>query len=145
MSPWLFNSSIDGVVREVNSRLMEIRVALVSDKDREWRLNQVLYLDDTAIVADKKSKLQSLVTEFGKLCERRKLSVHVAKSKVMRVMRRENADNLNITVNRVRLEEVECFRYLGVDIDRDGGMKSEMKQRVSEGKKVSVVLRKVWK
>jgi hypothetical protein len=25
------------------------------------------------------------------------------------------------------MEEVDCFRYLGVDIDRDGGMKNEMK------------------
>jgi hypothetical protein len=30
-----------------------------------------------------------------------------------------------------------------VDIDRDGGMKSEMKHRVTEGKKVSGVLRKM--
>jgi hypothetical protein len=78
----------------------------------EWQLNQVLYADDTALLADKESKLQSLVMEFGKVCERRKLSVNVAKNKVMRVTRTENADNLNITINGVRLEEVECLRYL---------------------------------
>jgi hypothetical protein len=33
--------------------------------------------------------------------------VNVANSKVMRVTRRENADNLNITVNGVRMEEGE--------------------------------------
>jgi hypothetical protein len=43
------------------------------------------------------------------------------------------------------MEEVECFRYLGVDIDRDGDIKSEMKHRLSEGEKVSGVLRKMWK
>jgi hypothetical protein len=32
-----------------------------------------------------------------------------------------------------------------VDIDRDGGMKTEMKHRVSEGRKVSGVLRNIWK
>jgi hypothetical protein len=32
------------------------------------------------------------------------------------------------------MEELECFRYLGVDGDR--GMKSEMKPRVSEGEKL---------
>jgi hypothetical protein len=73
------------------------------------------------------------------------LSVNVAKSKVTRVTRRENADNLNITVNVVRIEEVECFRYLGMDIDRDGMIKSEVKHRASEGEKVSVVLKKMWK
>jgi hypothetical protein len=35
--------------------------------------------------------------------------VNVAKSKVMRVTRSEDADNLNITVNGVRMEEVQCF------------------------------------
>jgi hypothetical protein len=30
----------------------------------------------------------------------------------MRVMRRDNMDNLNITVNGVRMEEVECFKNL---------------------------------
>jgi hypothetical protein len=42
------------------------------------------------------------------------------------------------------MEEVDCFRYLRVDIDRDGVMKSEMKDRVTEGEKVSGVLRKIW-
>jgi hypothetical protein len=64
-------------------------------------------VDDTALVADKESKLQSLVTEFGKVCRRRNLSVNVARSKVMRVTRRETADNLNITVNGVTMKEVE--------------------------------------
>jgi hypothetical protein len=31
-----------------------------------------------------------------------------------------------------------------VDINRDGGMESEMKHRVTEGEKVSGVLRKMW-
>jgi hypothetical protein len=33
------------------------------------------------------------------------------------------------------MEEVECFSYLVLDIDRDDGMKREMKHRVSEGEK----------
>jgi hypothetical protein len=48
---------IDGVVREVYSRVMEKCVSLVSDDDRAWQLN--LYADDTALVSDNESKLQS--------------------------------------------------------------------------------------
>jgi hypothetical protein len=33
--------------------------------------------------------------------------LHVTRIKVIEVARRENADNLNISVNRVRMEEVE--------------------------------------
>jgi hypothetical protein len=52
-------------------------VALVSDNNREWQENRTLYADDTALVADKKSKLQNLVTEFSTVCEMTKLSVNV--------------------------------------------------------------------
>jgi hypothetical protein len=35
--------------------------------------------------------------------------VNVANSKVMRLMRRENTDNLNITANKVRMEKDNVF------------------------------------
>jgi hypothetical protein len=55
--------------------------------------------------------------------------VNVAKSKVIRVTRRENMDNIYIIVNGVRMEEIECFMYLGMDIDRNGHMKNERKHK----------------
>jgi hypothetical protein len=79
------------------------------------------------------------------VCERRKISVNVAKSKVVRITRGENADDTDITLNGIRMEDADCFRYLGINIYRNGGMKSEMKHRVTEGEKVSGVLRKIWK
>ena len=37
-------------------------------------LNQLLFADDTALVAGAEEKLCRLVSEFGRVCERRKLS-----------------------------------------------------------------------
>jgi hypothetical protein len=48
-------------------------------------VNQILHADDTALRADKDYKLQKIVSEFGRVCERRKLSANDAKSKVMRI------------------------------------------------------------
>ena len=42
------------------------------------------------MVADSERKLCQLVTEFGRVCERRKLRVNVGKSKVMRCTRSED-------------------------------------------------------
>ena len=84
MSPWLFNLYIDGVVREVNARSLGRGLKLVDENDNEWELNQLLFADDTVVVADSERKLCQLVTEFGRVCERRKLRVNVGKSKVMR-------------------------------------------------------------
>jgi hypothetical protein len=145
MSLWLFNIFIDGVMREVKAGVMERVVALMSDSGGEWKVKQILYADDRALIEDTEFKLQKLVSEFGRVSERSKLSVNVEKNKVMRVTRRENVDDIGITLDGIRMEEVDCFRYLGVDIGRDGGIKSDMKHRETEGEKVSCVLRKMWK
>ena len=47
-------------------------------------INQLLFAEDTAQVADSDEKLCRLLSEFDRVCERRKLSVNVGKSKVMR-------------------------------------------------------------
>ena len=73
MSPWLFNLYIDEMVREVNARVLGRGLKLVYRNDNEWELNQLLFADDTAVMADSERKLCQLVTDFGRVCERRKL------------------------------------------------------------------------
>ena len=42
---------------------------------------------------------ESLVSEFGRVCERRKLRVNVGKSKVMRCSRYGNGDRMHVMLN----------------------------------------------
>ena len=42
MSPWLFNL-YDGVVREVNARVLGRGLKPVDGTDNEWELNQLLF------------------------------------------------------------------------------------------------------
>ena len=67
ISPWLFNLYIDGVVREVNARVLGRGLKLIDGNDKGWELNQLLFADDTVVVADYESKLCQLVTEFGRV------------------------------------------------------------------------------
>ena len=83
MSPWLFNVYMDGVVREVNVRVLGKGLKLLSANGGRFETNQLLFADDTALVADSE-KFCRLVSEFGRVCERRKFRVNVGKSKVMR-------------------------------------------------------------
>ncbi len=39
MSPWLFNIYMDGVVREVNARMLGGDLSLVNPDSREWNLS----------------------------------------------------------------------------------------------------------
>ena len=68
---------MDGVVREVYARAERYGVSLMEVHGQGWELCQILLADDTALAADSQDKLQELVEEFSRVCERRKLKVNV--------------------------------------------------------------------
>ena len=67
-------------------------------------------------MADSEEKLCRLVSEFGRVCERRKLRVNVGKSKVMRCSRYGNGDRMHVILHGEPLVEVDCFKYLGSQV-----------------------------
>ena len=71
MSPWLFNVYMDGVVRDVNVRVLGKGLELLSANGGRFEIKELLFADDTALVADSEEKLCRLVSEFGRVCERR--------------------------------------------------------------------------
>ena len=64
-------------------------------------------------------KLCSLVSEFGKVCKRRKLRVNAGKSKVMSWSRCGNGGRTHVILNCALLEEVDCFKFLGSHVAAD--------------------------
>ena len=97
----LFNVNMDGVVREV-VRVLGKGLELLSAIGGRFEVNQLLFADDTALVADSE-KLCRLVSEFGRVCERRKLRVNVGKSKAMRCSRYGDGDRMHVIL------KVDCF------------------------------------
>ncbi len=55
----------------------------MSIDNAKWKLNNMLFADDTVLLAESEKDLQKLVNEFSNICVRRKLKVNVGKSKVM--------------------------------------------------------------
>ena len=51
---------------------------------------------------------------------------------------------MNISLNDRRVEEVDTYRYLGVDIPNDGGMSEEVNHRITEAKKAWGALKDLW-
>ena len=133
------------MVREINARVLGRGLTLVDGNDNEWELNQLLFSDDTVVVADSERKLCQLVTKFGRVCERRKLRENVGKIKVMRWTRNEGGARLNDMLNGEALEEVDQFKYLGSVIAANGGVEADVRHRVNEGCKVLGALKGVMK
>ena len=102
----------------------------------EWwqdEINQLLFADDAALVADSEEKVCRLVNEFGRVWERRKLRVNVGKSVVMWRSRYGNGGRMHVILNGEPLEEVDCFKYLGSQVAADGWCEMDVVNRMNEG------------
>ena len=62
MSQWLFNVYKDGVGREMNVRVHMKGLELLSANGGRFEINQLLFADDTALVANSEGKLCRLVS-----------------------------------------------------------------------------------
>jgi len=147
MLPWLFNLFMDGVVREVKARAGDVGIELCMD-EAKWKLNTLLFADDTVLVAENERDLQKLVLEFNTVCQRQKLKVNVKKSKVM-IFEREEHDVIDFgNPYRVRteckkqckiklggqiMEEVNEFKYLGLILCKHGSMEGEICEKAIQG------------
>ena len=102
MSRWLFvvyMTSVVRLVRGVNARVLGKGLGLLRVNDFMFEINQLLFADNTALVATSEEKLCRLVSEFGRVCLRIKLRVNVGKSKVMRCSRNGNGDRMHARLN----------------------------------------------
>ena len=112
MSTCLFIVYMDGVVREVKIGVLLKRLELLSANGIRFEINHLLFAEDTALLVESEEKLCRLVSELGKVCERRKLRVYAGKNKVMRCSRYGNGGRMHVILNGEPLEEVNCFKYL---------------------------------
>ena len=84
-------------------------------------------------MADSEEKLCRLVCEFGRVCERRMLSVNVGESKDMRCSKYGNGDQMHVILDGEPLKEVDWFKYLGLRVAADGGCERDVVHRMNEG------------
>ena len=78
-------------------------------------------------------KLCRRVSEFGRVCERRKLAINVGKSKVMRCLRYGNGGQMHVILYVEPLEELDCFNYMVSQVAADVGCERDMLHRMNEG------------
>ncbi len=140
MSPWLFNLFVDEVVREMKTKIGNLGEEMSTDNTK-WKLNTMLFADDTILLEEREKDLQKLVNDFIKVCMWRNLKVTVGKSKVMVSEKRksevieienhyrkrvENQRQYKIKMNRQIMEEGNEFKYLGSTLCKYESMKGEI-------------------
>ena len=61
----------------MNARVLWRWLALLCVRCGSGEINQLLFANDSALLADSEEKLCLLVSEFDSVCERRKLRVNI--------------------------------------------------------------------
>ena len=92
-------------------------------------INNLRYADDTALLAESESALQSIVDVVRQNSEEKGLSMNVKKMKTM-VVCHDATPDVRVVVNGQVLEQVKKFRYLGQWITDDGRYECEMKNQI---------------
>ena len=117
----------------VNVRVLWKGLELLSANGGRLAINQLLFADDTAQVVDSEKKLYRLVSEFHRVCKRRKLKLNVGKRKVTRCSRYGNGDQMHVILNGEPMEEVDYFKYLELQVAADGGCERDVVHSMNKG------------
>ena len=89
MSPWLLNIFFDRVVRRVNERTAGRRGKVRDENGGSWKIKQILYADNTMLVAESREHLQHIVNEFERTCDIMELKVNFKKGKGLEVKKNQ--------------------------------------------------------
>ena len=115
---------MDGIIREVNARVLgkglRLRLRLLDQRGNNWKVNQLLYADDTMLLGYSKENIQRLLNEFDNVCERRILKMNVGKSKMLVCGKSRREGHLNL--KREVLKDIDAFKYLVVIVSKNGGL-----------------------
>ena len=134
LSPKLFNLYTEKIFNESD----ELPGCIVDGEN----FNNLRYANDTALLAESESALQSIVDVVRRNIEEKRLSMNVKKTKTMVVCRDETPD-MRIMVNGQVLEQVKKFQYLGQWITDDGRCKCEIRNGLEIARSTFIKMRDV--
>jgi len=94
------------------------------------------------LLATSENDLQTALIEMDNIFLKFKLNINTEKTKVM-LCSKQNEPNINISLKRNRIEQINQFKYLGSIIDNEGRSKKEIENRIGQAKKVFLLKSKL--
>ena len=135
LSPCLSNLYAEYIMR--NARLDEAQAGI---KIAGRNVNNLIYADNTTLMAESKEKLKSLLMKVKEESEKVGLKLNIQKTKVMAC-----SPITSWQIDRETMETVTDFIFLGPQITADGDCSHEIKRRLLPGRKVMTKLDSTFK
>ena len=95
-----------------------------------FKISRLLFADDLVLLADSESGLQRALDGFVAACDYAGMKISTAKTEVLHLSRK--SVQCSLPVGRVKLKQVEKFKYLGVAFTSDGTQDEEIDSRISK-------------
>ena len=103
------------------------------------RLIVLLYADDTVILANSAEDLQNSMNTFNTYCKTWKLSVNIAKTKVV-IFGARKTDSFEFTIGDQLVAITEAYKYLGIHFSQTGSFLKARKHIAEQAKKAMYLL-----
>ena len=84
-------------------------VKLRDENERGWEIKQILYADDTVLIAETREHLQYIVSEFERACDSMGLKINAGKSNILTIKKEQVGSCERVRVNGEEMQEVDNF------------------------------------
>ncbi len=137
LSPHLYNLYLERVMLEaLEEEEGGVEVSGV-------KFTNMRYADDIVIVAKTRDDLQRMLEKTEEQCKRFKLEINKNKTKSMKIAREREV--LNVRLGTGEIEQVQDFKYLGVNIGEKGKTEKSVRERIGMGQRAFGRLKKIWR
>ena len=127
MSPYLFNIYTEVIFREAE----ELEGIMINGHN----VNNLRYVDDTALIASDKEKLQKLVDIVKECSSNAGLEMNAKKTKTMVLSKQPDSDKkFDIKIEGESLEQIKQFEYLGTQVTEDAKSEVDLNSRIGAAK-----------
>ena len=127
LSPYLFNIYTEFIFREAE----ELEGIMINGHN----VNNLRYVDDTALIASDEEKLQKLVDIVKECSSNAGLEMNAKKTKTMVLSKQPDSDKkVDIKIEGESLEQVKQFKYLGTQVTEDAKSEVELNSRIGAAK-----------
>jgi hypothetical protein len=96
-------------------------------------VRDVRFADDQGMIASTEAGLQKIMDKLNLTAKKYEMKINVAKTKAM-VISKTGGKEVNIQIDGQPVEQVNTFKYLGVNITENGRSTKEIKMRIGQAK-----------
>ena len=137
LSPHLFNTYLEQVMREaLDGYEHGITIGGVS-------MNNLRYADDIVLLAESVEQLQEMVSRLENTCKKYHMTISASKTKAMKIGRRQ--EDISVSLTSGTIEQVDCFKYLGVQFSENRDSFKIVRERVGLGYVAFKKMAKIWR